>query len=101
MSIFIRGTLDEFKAWHEKAKIKYGIPPEGKIGFIDGVPAPDNQRTYEFVDVITNPKDDKDHIWETDSDIAVGKVPLTKADIDNLEWFKDGAGIDSEPQKAD
>jgi len=48
-------TLQQFNTWHEAAMQAEGITPEGKVGYINGVPAPDSQRTTAYSIAIPHP----------------------------------------------
>ena len=87
---FIRGTLDEFKTWHNKEKARQGIPPEGKIGEVEGVPAPNNQRTYNVTAPIVNPQNKDEVAWKTtQSEIPQGKQSLSEEEFKILKWVDD------------
>jgi len=61
--MYHRGTLAQFNTWHIAAKTAYGIPEDGIIGFVDGKPAPENQRTTSYSIAIQNPAGGDDYIW--------------------------------------
>ena len=41
-------TLAEFNTWHDVAKASEGIINNGKVGCVNGVLAPDNQKTVAY-----------------------------------------------------
>lgn len=57
------GTLAEFNTWHETAMAAEGITPEGKIGFINGEPAPTAQRTIAYSAPYKNPNKEDEYMW--------------------------------------
>lgn len=57
------GTIDDFNTWHEIAKEGEGIPSEGRISFINGVAAPDSQRTMAYVEAVKHPEEEV-YAWE-------------------------------------
>jgi len=61
--MYHRGTLVQFNTWHNDAMIKEGIPPEGKVGFVNSEPAPENQRTTAYSSATQNPNKTDDYIW--------------------------------------
>lgn len=61
--MYHRGTLAQFNTWHETANAAEGITPEGKIGFVDGKPAPNNQRTTAYSSAQANPNKVDDYVW--------------------------------------
>ena len=85
-----RGTLEEFKEWHTAAKIAENIPPEGRIGFVNGVPAPNNQRTFNVADPIQNPDKSNDYYWDNEKfkDNKYPKSTINK--IEDINWTKNG-----------
>lgn len=80
-----RGTLAEFNTWHQVAKVAAGIPAEGRIGSVNGKPAPDNQRTTAVSRVIIHPTNKDDYIW------SYGEYPdgddLSISEVKALGWF--------------
>lgn len=62
--MYHRGTLAQFNTWHEVAMAAEGITPEGKIGFVDGEPAPQNQRTTAYSSTTQNPDKTDDYVWQ-------------------------------------
>ena len=82
-----RGTLEEFNTWHDTAKITEGITAEGKIGFIGGVPAPNNQRTMAYSEVIQNPDSSDDYIWAYGDYAIAERAVLNQTDVNDLNWF--------------
>ncbi len=85
--MYQRGTLEEFNQWHEKTKLSYGIPPGGIVGLVNGRPAPDNQRTVNYVDRAQKPDKSNDYIWPYGGYVDDKKNVLSKSDVDNLNWF--------------
>jgi hypothetical protein len=85
-----RGTWTEFNSWHEAAKLAEGIPPEGKIGFVNGVPAPDNQRTTEYSSAIAHPVNEDYYIWLFGAYPMQGKDVLSDEDVRAVGWFAEG-----------
>ena len=51
----IFNTIEEFNTAHEAAKILAGLP---KVGFVNGVPAPNNQQTLEVTYAKPHPTND-------------------------------------------
>ena len=82
---FNRGTLEEFTTWHEQVKLSEEIPPEGKIGFVNGIPAPLNQRTMSYSKTIAHPVNNNDYIWYY-GDYPSGEE-LTLEQVQTLGWF--------------
>ena len=81
-----RGTLAEFNTWHNAAMISDDIPmPDGRIGFVNGVPAPDNQRTIAYSKAVLHPSNANDYIW-TYGDYPDGES-LTLTEIKTAGWF--------------
>ena len=81
-----RGTLTEFNIWHDAAMISENIPiPGGKIGFVNGIPAPDNQRTIVYSGAALHPSNTDDYIW------VYGDYPdgesLTLTEVQTMGWF--------------
>lgn len=80
-----RGTLQEFNDWHEQVKILEGLP---KVGYVNGVPAPQNQQTTEYSIPIQSPDGLDDYIWD------YGDYPIdgqARLDINNFKsWFPIG-----------
>jgi len=60
-----RGTFEEFQSWHEAVMEAEGITQEGKIGYINGVPAPERQRTTAYSLAWQYPSEEvDDYVWE-------------------------------------
>ena len=80
-----RGTLTEFNTWHDTAMISASIPSEGRVGFVKGVLAPDNQRTVAYSDAVLHPSNADDYIW------VYGDYPdgesLTLTEVQTMGWF--------------
>lgn len=84
---YVRGTKDEFESWHTKEKARQGIPPEGKVGEVEGVLSPNTQRTYAITEPVKNPTNSEDIIWKTTIDQAPkDKSILTDSDARQLAW---------------
>lgn len=84
-----RGTLSEFESWHSDAMQAEGITlPDGKIGYVNGVLAPQNQHTTAYSMAIQNPDKSDDYIWQYGKYPIQNKTILTQVDIDNLGWFQ-------------
>lgn len=89
--MYIRGKLKDFKEWHDAVKAANDIPPEGKIGYVNGQPAPQNQRTTAYVEAIQSPEKTDDYIWQADAHEELKKedaVELSQEDVENLDWVK-------------
>lgn len=81
-----RGTLAQFNTWHSAAMISDDIPiPDGKIGFVNGIPAPKNQHTIAYSTATLHPSNADDYIW------VYGDYPdresLTLTEIQTAGWF--------------
>ena len=61
--MYHRGTLSQFNSWHATAMAAEGIPPEGKVGYINGEPAPTAQRTVAYSAAIQNPDKSDEYCW--------------------------------------
>ena len=68
--LFVKGTLAEFNTWHDNIKNQETIPAEGKVNCVNGIPAPKNQRTFEYAIPKKEGKDLDNYIW------CVGKYPI-------------------------
>lgn len=83
--MYHRGTLEQFNIWHETVKIAEGITPAGKIGYVAGKSAPNNQRTTAYSEAIPHPLNENDYIWQ------YGNYPeseiLTTEDVIAVGWF--------------
>ena len=82
-----RGTLAEFTTWHDAAKIAEDIPEGGKIGCVNGIPAPDNQRTMEYSEVIPHTVNADDYIWVYNGYVDGSLPSLTKAEAITAEFL--------------
>lgn len=86
-AIYHRGTLAQFTTWHNAAKLEEGIPPEGRIGYVLGIPAPNNARTYNYSETIQNPGGGNNYLWEfyayPDDDLP----QLSRAEAEAAGWF--------------
>lgn len=86
--MYHRGTLAEFNSWHIAAMEAEDIPvPGGKIGFINGVPAPDSQRTTSYSAAIQNLNNSDDYIWQYGSHPIEGRAILTAAQAQELTFL--------------
>lgn len=84
--MYHRGSLQEFTAWHDAAKITENIPAEGRIGYVNGILAPQNERTYIYATVIQNPDLSDDYIWPYGDHPIDGKNVISYDDFINLGW---------------
>ncbi len=83
--MYLKGTIEEFEVWHATAKELEGIPPEGKVGYVNGVPAPNNQRTTAYSDAIKHPTEEL-YVWKAGA-YPMGGELLTLEQVKNLGWF--------------
>lgn len=74
----MRGTFAEYTLEHDADCIANGIIPPGKIGYINGVPAPNNQRTIAMYDAFQNPDGSDDYIWK-----------YTQQELSDLGWDRE------------
>ncbi len=88
---FQRGALVEFNTWHDAIKIREDIPAEGKINFVNGVPAPDKQRTTAFSEPIPHPTIEDDYIWDCGGYCAEEPPVFDKEEVMVAGWFPDTA----------
>ncbi len=83
--MYNRGTLEQFNAWHENVMALEGIiPNEGKVGDINGVPAPQSQRTVAYSKAVAHPVNPNDYIW------VYGDYPDAVISVDEARtagWF--------------
>lgn len=84
--MFHKGTLDEFNAWHDAAKIAEGIPVEGKVGFNGGSLAPNNQRTYSVSSSLKHPTNN-DYIWVYANHKNNAMISYTLDEVQTLGWY--------------
>lgn len=84
-----RGTIAEFNAWHSLAMVAEEIPPEGRIGMVNGIAAPQNQRTMAYSNAIQNPVGGDDYIWLYGKYIDTLKPALTLEEAKIAGWFVD------------
>lgn len=85
---YYRGTLAEFNTWHDAAMVSEGIIlPDGKIGYVKGVPAPDNQRTIAYSSTILHPANADDYIWFYGDYPDDNKTPMSEDDVIAAGWF--------------
>jgi hypothetical protein len=83
-----RGTIEEFNLWHQMAMAAENIPTEGRIGFVNGVPAPQNQRTIAYSSAIPHPTGGDDYIWFYGKYPDTNKPELSTEDARNAGWFQ-------------
>lgn len=88
--MYYTGTLEEFNSWHDEVKIAEGIPPEGKIGYVNGLPAPDNQRTYAYSEATLHPQNVNSYIWAYGDYPDAQKVSISKSQAIELGYFSGG-----------
>lgn len=87
-----RGTLEQYQANHLKAQQDSGWTEEeianGKIGFVMGVPAPENQHTTAIYSYTQKPDGSDDCAW-VPTTIDTGLTVLDEAEYDTLieSWF--------------
>lgn len=62
---YYRGTLAQFTDWETSCRVTEGIPLDGsgKVNQVNGVDAPNNQKTIEYCKCIPNPNDAQDVMW--------------------------------------
>ena len=86
--MYNRGTLAQFQAWHNTAMAAENIPnPEGKIGYVNGQPAPDSQRTTAYSQTIQHPLGGDDYIWLCGNYCTNKNLDLEQVKL--LGWFND------------
>lgn len=85
--MFHRGTLDQFDTWHDAAKNLAAIPAEGKIGNVNGIPAPQNQRTIAVSEAIAHPINNDDYIWQFCGHKDENFTSLTFEEVRALGFF--------------
>jgi hypothetical protein len=86
--VYNRGTLAQFNSWHNTAMAAENIPnPEGKIGYVNGQPAPDSQRTTAYSQAIQHPLGGDDYIWLC-GNYCSGDV-YTLLEVQELGWFNE------------
>lgn len=85
--MYHRGSLQEFNAWHDAAKIIENIPAEGRIGYVNDIPAPENERTFSYSYTIQNPNLSDDYIWLYGDYPIDGKEVLSYDNFINLGWL--------------
>ena len=78
--MYNRGTLQQFNLWHNAVKLAESIP---RIGYVNNVPAPQNQGTTAYSDAIQNPDNSNDYIWNYG---AYPDPELPIIDIENFSW---------------
>lgn len=84
--MYYRGTLAEFTVWHDAAKIAEGIPIDGRVGVIVGIPVPQNQRTTAYAIAIPHPVNKDDYIWHYDKYPDAEKTSLLQAEAIVAGW---------------
>ena len=82
-----RGTFAEFNTWHNAAMLAEGITEEGRVGFINGIPAPDSQRTTAYSESYLHPTNEDDYVWTYGSHIDVEKTSSSQSEVEALGWF--------------
>ena len=85
--MYNRGTKAEFDAWHAAAMAAEGITPQGKVGFVDGRPAPENQRTTAYSSALKNPNGSDDYIWPYGAHKMAGKTKYYEIPAEFLEGY--------------
>ena len=84
--MYNRGTLAQFNIWHEAAMASEEIVlPNGKVGYINGIEAPTNQRTIAYSEAIPHPINNDDYIWDCGS--YPSDIELTIDDVKSLGWM--------------
>ena len=81
-----RGTLAEFNAWHAPIKITEGIVGDGRVGCINGVEHPENQRTTSYATTIPHPINTDDYIWYYGDYPDAEKTSLSQSDVEAAGW---------------
>lgn len=84
-----RGTLDEFDVWYNAVKLSENITVDGKVGFVNGVAAPDNQRTTEYSTPIKHPVNQDEYIWQYGGYRVGNRNVLTKSEVKSLGWLQE------------
>ena len=85
--IYHRGTLSQFNTWNDAAKVLEGIPPGGRIGYVNGVPAPQNQRTTDCSEAKPHPTNSSnDYIWLFGAYQNESLTKLTRQEAIDLGW---------------
>lgn len=69
-----RGTFAQFNMEHMADCISADLP---KMGYINGIAAPQNQLTVALYDALQNPDGSDDYIWK-----------YLPQDLINLNWIK-------------
>jgi len=87
--IYHRGTLEEFNMWHTAVKVSEGITGEGRVGFIQGIPAPNNQRTVAYSVPIQHPNETDDYIWSYGDYEDTQKLSLSESGAKILGWLSE------------
>lgn len=64
--LYYQGTLEQYNIWHTWVchEDRANIPEEGKINFVNGVAAPDKQRTIRYSRTIAHPENEDDYIFK-------------------------------------
>lgn len=87
--MYNRGNLAEFELWHIFVMNEEGISPkDGRVGMVDGVPAPQNQRTVAYSEAIRHPSGTDDYIWLYGDYPDEQKDDLSEDDARNAGWFQ-------------
>ena len=84
--MYQRGTLAEFNIWHTAAKTSAGILSGGTIGMVNGVSAPDNQRTMSYSKAEPHPVNVDDYIWFYGNYPGDGDTILTENQVVSDGW---------------
>ena len=63
-----------------------GIPPEGRVGFVNKILTPDNQRTMAYSDPIAHPVNKDDYIWYYGEYADEEKTSLSQDDAIAAGW---------------
>ncbi len=87
--MYHKGTLSDFNKWHEAVKVDEGIPPDGRIGFVNGKPAPNNQRTMHYSMPVKHPRDTDSYVWLHGDHADRKKTKLTKEKAKTDGWFSE------------
>ena len=91
--MYVTGTMQDFETWHTIAKIAEGIPPEGRVGFVNGKPAPQNQRTIAVSDPVKHPGKDE-YAWEVMGS-PMGQL-RTEAEVKQMGYLSENIAVKEE-----
>lgn len=81
------GTLAEYTTEHDAIKVRRGIPAGGRIGNVNGVPAPDKPRTTHYSKPIAHPTNADSYIWKFDDFCKGDSQTHTVAEVKAAGWF--------------